>query len=80
MQMGQLMLKPGVNTGALYLNNPKQQLMDIIHVLFSQSGKMSDMAPTGDNIDGKITHGGAMDRSTSYGNLSRNGVFHSKWQ
>jgi hypothetical protein len=57
---GAIDAQPGVNTGALYLNNPKQQLMDIIHVLFSQSGKMSDMAPTGDNIDGKITHGGAM--------------------
>ena len=57
---GAIDAQPGVNTNALYLNNPKQQLIDIIHVLFSQSGKMSDMAPTGDNIDGKITHGGAM--------------------
>ena len=57
---GAIDAQPGVNTNALYLNNPKQQLIDIIHVLFSQSGKMSDVAPTGDNIDGKITHGGAM--------------------
>ena len=57
---GAIDAQPGVNTNALYLNNPKQQLIDIIHVLFNQSGKMSDVAPTGDNIDGKITHGGAM--------------------
>jgi len=57
---GAIDAQPGVNTNALYLNNPKQQLIDIIHVLFSQSGKMSDIVPTGDNTDGKITHGGAM--------------------
>ena len=29
----------GIDTDAPYLNKPRQQLMDIIHVLFSQSGK-----------------------------------------
>ncbi len=52
---GHIDAQPGVNTGALYLNNPKQQLLDIIHVLFSQSGRMSDI----DN-DGKIDHSGSM--------------------
>ena len=47
--------QPGVNTNAPYLNQPRQQLMDIIHVLFSQSGRMSDI----DN-DGKIDHSGSM--------------------
>ena len=52
---GAIDAQPGVNTNALYLNNPKQQLLDIIHVLFSQSGRMSDV----DN-DGKIDHSGSM--------------------
>ena len=52
---GHIDAQPGVNTNALYLNNPKQQLLDIIHVLFSQSGRMSDV----DN-DGKIDHSGSM--------------------
>jgi len=52
---GAIDAQPGVNTNALYLNNPKQQLLDIIHVLFSQSGRMSDI----DN-DGKIDHSGSM--------------------
>tara|TARA_Y100000385_G_scaffold19874_1_gene19707 strand:+ start:9897 stop:11780 length:1884 start_codon:yes stop_codon:yes gene_type:complete len=47
--------QPGVNTNAPYLNQPRQQLMDIIHVLFNQSGRMSDI----DN-DGKIDHSGSM--------------------
>jgi hypothetical protein len=52
---GHIDAQPGVNTNALYLNNPKQQLLDIIHVLFSQSGRMSDI-----NKDGKIDHSGSM--------------------
>tara|TARA_R110000803_G_scaffold39692_1_gene85611 strand:- start:4361 stop:6256 length:1896 start_codon:yes stop_codon:yes gene_type:complete len=57
---GAIDAQPGVNTSAPYLNNPKQQLLDIIHVLFKQSGKMSDVVPTGQNQSSKITHGGAM--------------------
>ena len=52
---GAIDAQPGVNTNAPYLNQPRQQLMDIIHVLFSQSGRMSDI----DN-DGKIDHSGSM--------------------
>jgi len=52
---GHIDAQPGVNTNAPYLNHPRQQLMDIIHVLFSQSGRMSDI----DN-DGKIDHSGSM--------------------
>jgi len=52
---GAIDAQPGVNTSAPYLNQPSQQLMDIIHVLFSQSGRMSDI----DN-DGKIDHSGSM--------------------
>ena len=52
---GHVDAQPGVNTDAPYLNQPRQQLMDIIHVLFSQSGRMSDI----DN-DGKIDHSGSM--------------------
>jgi len=52
---GHIDAQPGVNTNAPYLNQPRQQLMDIIHVLFSQSGRMSDI----DN-DGKIDHSGSM--------------------
>jgi len=50
----------GVDTDASYLNNPRQQLLDIIHVLFSQSGRMSDVAPTGKNMDHKIISGAPM--------------------
>ena len=57
---GAIDAQPGVNTNAPYLNQPKQQLIDIIHALFSQSGKMSDIVPTGQNQSSKITHGGAM--------------------
>ena len=52
---GHIDAQPGVNTNAPYLNQPRQQLMDIIHVLFNQSGRMSDI----DN-DGKIDHSGSM--------------------
>ena len=52
---GHIDAQPGVNLDAPYLNQPRQQLMDIIHVLFSQSGRMSDI----DN-DGKIDHSGSM--------------------
>ena len=52
---GHIDAQPGVNTNALYLNNPNSQLMDIIHVLFNQSGRMSD----GDKGD-KIEHSGSM--------------------
>ena len=44
----------GVNSGAPYLNQPRQQLLDIIHVLFNQSGKMK---PDG---KGKIIQSGPM--------------------
>jgi len=57
---GHIDAQPGVNTNAPYLNHPRQQLIDIIHVLFNQSGKMSDLAPTGDNMNGKVTHSGSM--------------------
>jgi hypothetical protein len=45
----------GVQTDAPFLNQPRQQLLDIIHVLFQQSGKMSD----GDNGN-KINHSASM--------------------
>ena len=45
----------GVQTDAPFLNQPRQQLLDIIHVLFQQSGRMSDV----DN-DHKIDHSGSM--------------------
>ena len=57
---GAIDAQPGVDTSAPYLNQPRQQLLDIIHVLFSQSGRMSDVAPTGENMDSKITHSGPM--------------------
>ena len=44
----------GVDSGAPYLNQPRQQLLDIIHVLFNQSGKMK---PDG---KGKIIQSGPM--------------------
>ena len=45
----------GVQTDAPFLNQPRQQLLDIINVLFQQSGRMSDV----DN-DHKIDHSGSM--------------------
>ena len=57
---GAIDAQPGVNTDAPYLNQPKQQLMDIIHVLFNQSGRMSDVAPTGQNQSSKISHSKSM--------------------
>ena len=44
----------GIDNAAPYLNHPKQQLLDIIHVLFNQSGKMK---PDG---KGKIIQQGPM--------------------
>jgi len=44
----------GIDNGAAYLNQPRQQLLDIIHVLFNQSGKMK---PDG---KGKIIQAGPM--------------------
>ena len=44
----------GIDNGAAYLNQPRQQLLDIIHVLFNQSGKMK---PDG---KGKIIQSGPM--------------------
>ena len=44
----------GIDNGAAYLNQPRQQLLDIIHVLFNQSGKMK---PDG---KGKIIQSGSM--------------------
>tara|TARA_R110000796_G_scaffold155149_1_gene271842 strand:+ start:659 stop:2539 length:1881 start_codon:yes stop_codon:yes gene_type:complete len=44
----------GVNREAAYLNHPRQQLLDIIHVLFNQSGKMKT------NGKGKIIQDGPM--------------------
>ena len=40
----------GVQTDAPFLNQPRQQLLDIINVLFQQSGKMSD-GDKGNKID-----------------------------
>jgi len=57
---GAIAAQPGVNTSAPYLNQPRQQLMDIIQVLFNQSGKMSDIVPTGKNQTSKITHSAGM--------------------
>ena len=57
---GAIDAQPGVDTSAPYLNQPRQQLLDIIQVLFSQSGRMSDIAPTGENTAGKIEHGNPM--------------------
>jgi len=44
----------GIDNAAPYLNQPRQQLLDIIHVLFNQSGKMK---PDG---KGKIIQQGSM--------------------
>jgi len=52
---GAINAQPGVDTSAPYLNQPRQQLLDIIHVLFSQSGRMSDIGN-----GGKINHSGSM--------------------
>ena len=57
---GSVTPQAGVDTDASYLNNPRQQLLDIIHVLFSQSGRTSDIAPTGKNMDMKIISGAPM--------------------
>ena len=45
----------GVNTDAPYLNTPPQQLIDIVGVLFSQSGKTKL-----DGKNGKVVEGGPM--------------------
>ena len=45
----------GVNTTAPYLNTPPQQLIDIVGVLFSQSGKTKL-----DGKNGKVVEGGPM--------------------
>jgi len=45
----------GVNTDAPYLNSPPQQLIDIVGVLFTQSGKTKL-----DGKNGKIVEGGPM--------------------
>lgn len=42
--------QPGVQTDAPFLNQPRQQLLDIINVLFQQSGRMSD-GDKGNKID-----------------------------
>ena len=47
----------GVNQDQRYLQNPPQQLMDIIHVLFQQSGRMTDIEPAG-----SIDHSGSMSK------------------
>ena len=49
--------QPGVNTDQKYLHNPPQQLNDIIHVLFQQSGRMTDIDPPG-----SIDHSGSMSK------------------
>jgi len=54
---GKVEPQAGVNQDQEYLQNPPQQLMDIIHVLFQQSGRMSDI----DN-DNKIDHSGSMSK------------------
>ncbi len=54
---GRVESQAGVNQDQEYLQNPPQQLMDIIHVLFSQSGRMSDI----DN-DFKIDHSGSISK------------------
>jgi len=52
---GRVEPQAGINQDQEYLQNPPQQLLDIIHVLFQQSGRMSDI----DN-DFKIDHSGSM--------------------
>ena len=51
----------GVNREAAYLNHPRQQLLDIIHVLFNQSGKMK-------------TNGSSISYFSWYGNPTANGI------
>tara|TARA_R110000803_G_scaffold15855_5_gene43659 strand:+ start:2366 stop:4243 length:1878 start_codon:yes stop_codon:yes gene_type:complete len=50
---GEVTPTAGVQTDAPYLNATRQQLMDIVHVLFTQSGKMS-----ADGKSGKIVQEG----------------------
>lgn len=50
---GEVSPTAGVQTDAPYLNATRQQLMDIVHVLFTQSGKMS-----ADGKNGKIVQEG----------------------
>jgi len=54
---GSITPQAGVNLDAPYLNHPRQQLLDIIHVLFSQSGRMTDIEPAG-----TIDHSGSMSK------------------
>ena len=54
---GRVEPQAGVNQDQEYLQNPPQQLMDIVHALFQQSGRMSDI----DN-DAKIDHSGSMSK------------------
>ena len=54
---GKVEPQAGVNQDLDYLQNPPQQLMDIIHVLFQQSGRMTDIEPAG-----TIDHSGSMSK------------------
>ena len=54
---GRVEPQAGVNQDQQYLQNPPQQLMDIIHVLFQQSGRMTDIEPAG-----TIDHSGSMSK------------------
>ena len=54
---GRVEPQAGVNTDQKYLHNPPQQLMDIIHALFQQSGRMTDIEPAG-----TIDHSGSMSK------------------
>ena len=54
---GRVEPQAGVNQDQKYLHNPPQQLMDIIHALFQQSGRMTDIEPAG-----TIDHSGSMSK------------------
>ena len=54
---GRVEPQAGINQDQEYLQNPPQQLMDIIHVLFQQSGRMTDIEPAG-----TIDHSGSMSK------------------
>ena len=54
---GRVEPQAGVNQNQKYLHNPPQQLMDIIHALFQQSGRMTDIEPAG-----TIDHSGSMSK------------------
>ena len=59
----------GIDTNKPYLNQPPKQLLDIVGVLFSQSGKTK---PDG---KGKIVEGGSMTDSQVLTGMKRMKIF-----